>query len=152
MDKSVKFEYLSASGVQHEWELVNWHDDADYIKGIAVPGYGYRTFRKDRVVQWLPENHLITNPAPRKKAKEGKKDRQFEVCFTGWPAPMKTYLLALAEEHGFIVRKSVTANLDFLVAGENAGPKKMQKATDQGVIVLDKQGFSALIFTGEIGS
>lgn len=149
MSKVLRFEYCDSHGNQHEWEVSNWSEDDTYIKGVAIPGYGYRTFRKDRIVQRLDDRHLITNPAPRKQPRQKTKERPFEVCFTGWPAPMKTYLVALAEEHGFIVRKSVTSQLDFLVAGDNAGPKKMQKATDQGILVLDNQGFKNLIFNGE---
>jgi BRCT domain type II-containing protein len=45
---------------------------------------------------------------------------------------------------------SVTRNLAFLCAGENAGPKKLQKANEQGVYILSKDQFVHLIETGEI--
>lgn len=51
---------------------------------------------------------------------------------------------ALIEENGGEVRTAVSGNLDYLIAGENAGSKK-EKAQSLGVTVLDWEGFERFI-------
>jgi len=50
----------------------------------------------------------------------------------------------IIEENGGEVRTAVSGNLDYLLAGENAGSKKA-KAQSLGVTVLDWEGFNNLI-------
>lgn len=52
---------------------------------------------------------------------------------------------ALVEEHGGKNLAAVSANVDFIVAGENMGPAKRQKAEKLGVKILSEQEFMALI-------
>ena len=52
---------------------------------------------------------------------------------------------ALVEEHGGRNLASVSANVDFIVAGENMGPAKRQKAEKLGVTILSEEEFMALI-------
>lgn len=59
-------------------------------------------------------------------------------------------LTTLAGESRLEVVGSVTKNLAFLCAGENAGPAKLAKATEQGVVVLNREQFEHLLETGEI--
>ena len=56
---------------------------------------------------------------------------------------------ALVEEHGGKNLAAVSANVDFIVAGENMGPAKRQKAEKLGVKILTEQEFMALIASGE---
>lgn len=51
---------------------------------------------------------------------------------------------AMIEEHGGEVRTAVSGNLDYLIAGENAGSKK-EKALSLGVKVLGWDGFKVMI-------
>jgi DNA ligase (NAD+) len=51
----------------------------------------------------------------------------------------------LVEEHGGRNLAAVSANVDFIVAGENMGPAKRQKAEKLGVTILNEEEFMALI-------
>ena len=57
---------------------------------------------------------------------------------------------ALVEEHGGKNLAAVSANVDFIVAGENMGPAKRQKAEKLGVKILSEAEFMALIETDEV--
>jgi DNA ligase (NAD+) len=50
----------------------------------------------------------------------------------------------MIEENGGEIRSSVSGNLDYLIAGENAGSKK-EKAQSLGVTVLDWEGLSRIL-------
>ena len=52
---------------------------------------------------------------------------------------------ALVEEHGGKNLAAVSANVDFIVAGENMGPAKRQKAEKLGVKILSEEEFMVLI-------
>ena len=52
---------------------------------------------------------------------------------------------ALVEAHGGRNLAAVSANVDFIVAGENMGPAKRQKAEKLGVTILSEEEFMAMI-------
>ena len=79
-----------------------------------------------------------------------KKDDRYQICFTGVGASEKEALAKIAEDHHFKVVTSVTKELHYLVAGDNAGPAKLKKAADQGTKVLSKEEFLNFLETGEI--
>ena len=56
---------------------------------------------------------------------------------------------ALVEEHGGRNLAAVSANVDFIVAGENMGPAKLQKAQKLGITILSEEEFMALISAAE---
>ena len=56
---------------------------------------------------------------------------------------------ALVEEHGGRNLAAVSANVDFIVAGENMGPAKRQKAEKLGITILSETEFMTLIAEGE---
>ena len=56
---------------------------------------------------------------------------------------------ALVEEHGGKNLAAVSANVDFIVAGDNMGPAKRQKAEKLGVKILTEDEFMALITQAE---
>jgi DNA ligase (NAD+) len=78
------------------------------------------------------------------------KDRRFQVCFTGFGITEKEELALAAELAHLKVVSSVTKDLQYLVAGETAGPAKLQKASQQGTKVLTKSGFLKFLETGEL--
>jgi NAD-dependent DNA ligase len=90
-------------------------------------------------------NWVYTNAAPRK-------DKLIQVCFTGFSASDKASLTVSAVESQLAVVTSVTKDLAFLCAGENAGPAKLSKAKSQGVTVLTRQQFEHLLATGEVAA
>ncbi len=68
-----------------------------------------------------------------------------EVCLTGFETSERPELEAMAERHGYRVAKSVTKDLKILVVGEAPGPKKLQKALDQGVPIMNEEEFTAFL-------
>ncbi|MFR9504332.1 MAG: NAD-dependent DNA ligase LigA [Rikenellaceae bacterium] len=54
-------------------------------------------------------------------------------------------LKKLIEQHGGKVLSGVSANVDYLVAGDKMGPAKSQKAEKLGVTIINEQQFSAMI-------
>lgn len=79
-----------------------------------------------------------------------KRERKLEVCFTGFGVSEKKDLIAQAEDAKLKVVNSVTKKLGILVCGENAGPKKLEKAGAQGATALDAAEFSKFLETGEV--
>ncbi len=61
-------------------------------------------------------------------------------CVTGTFTVSRDEIHQIIEENGGEVRTSVSGNLDYLIAGDNAGSKK-EKAQSLGVTVLDWEGF-----------
>ncbi len=78
------------------------------------------------------------------------KDNRLQVCFTGFCTSKKEELVNLAHDNRFKVVASVTKKLDYLVGGDNAGPKKIEKAESQGIQFLNEPQFINLIKTGEV--
>ena len=56
---------------------------------------------------------------------------------------------ALVEKHGGRNRAAVSANVDFVVAGDNMGPAKRQKAEKLGVRIIDESEFMAMIASAQ---
>lgn len=83
-------------------------------------------------------------------SKSASKDNRFQVCFTGFGLTEKDDLAKVAELAHLRVVSSVTKDLQYLVAGDSAGPVKLQKAKDQGTKVLSKSEFLAFLETGEL--
>lgn len=54
-------------------------------------------------------------------------------------------LKALIEAHGGKNQSGVAANTDFIVAGENMGPAKLQKAQKLGVKIISEQEFMEMV-------
>lgn len=78
------------------------------------------------------------------------KDYTFKVCFTGFKSADKTELTELAETAGMKVVTSVSASLDFLCCGDNAGWAKMKKANESGVPLVRDEQIRLLVETGEL--
>jgi NAD-dependent DNA ligase len=84
---------------------------------------------------------------PSKKDPEKNKP---QICFTGFRPAEKEQLFEYAKNKGMKIVKSVTKKLSFLCIGENAGPSKIRKATEQNVIILDDKQFVKMLETGEL--
>ncbi len=59
----------------------------------------------------------------------------------------RTELQNLIKNHGGKVVSSISAKLDFLVAGDKMGPSKLEKATKLGVKMINEQEFAEMIQT-----
>ncbi len=126
-----------------------------YFKAFDLNAKGVRLFRTDRIeyidgvmpewVEALPMHGIYR----REKSEDQLK---IKVHFTGFPRKdVLPFLQKSAADAGILVRKSVTNDLDFLVTGYNAGPKKLEKARGlKKCIILTEEGFLNLLETGEI--
>lgn len=74
----------------------------------------------------------------------------FKVCFTGFSKADKAGLTELAESAGMKVVTGVSASLDFLCCGDNAGWSKMKKANELGVPLVRDEQIRLLVETGEL--
>jgi DNA ligase (NAD+) len=54
-------------------------------------------------------------------------------------------LKALIENNGGKNASSISAKTHYVVAGENMGPAKLEKATQLGIPILDEHGFLELL-------
>ena len=59
-------------------------------------------------------------------------------------------LKELIEIHGGRNLAAVSANVDYIVAGENMGPAKLKKAEKLGVKIISEEDFIAMIGSDEI--
>lgn len=136
----------------------------NHIQAYCMNADAVRTFRKDRVLEWLKPDADIDarlayhrschpDPEPRKKTDRVFKPAHLpDVCFTGFNKDDKNRLTKVAKENGLVVRSSVTKSLDILCCGYNAGPKKLQEAREKDTMILNEKEFIALATTGEIFS
>lgn len=101
-----------------------------------------------RIVERLREAGLqfeIKDKVQTSNALEGK-----SVVISGkFVGRSRDDMKALVEEHGGRNLAAVSANVDFIVAGENMGPAKLQKAQKLGITILSEEEFMALISSAE---
>jgi len=79
-----------------------------------------------------------------------QRELSLTILFTGFKAADKKRLEGLANTSKFTIRKSVSHELTFIVAGDNAGPTKLADARHEGATVLTEAQFIQLIETGEL--
>ncbi len=148
------FIYQDAKGNITKREITAISSSEEYIQGICKKSNNIRTFRKDRILEYITdineinsklEHFVKANPAPR-QANTTLPD----ICFTGFKKEDKDKLIKIATEKNLTIRSSVTKKLSFLCCGYNAGPKKIETARKQGVIVLNEKQFIAMLETGEL--
>lgn len=155
------FVYKDAEGDITERVVRVTGETSQYLEGICLDRGSLRTFRKDRIVQFLDgaEDH----PKPKRsqaRSEVVRTDRSsveinkswvgLEVCFTGFKSDEKSELEQLAIQNDLRVRKTVTKGLDFLCAGKKAGPSKLSKAKANGARILSEEDFRHFLETGEV--
>jgi len=126
-----------------------------YYKAYDINAGGVRSFRVDRIKfkNGIAPDWLSELPMHDEYLYQSREDQlKLAVCFTGFPRKdALPFLQQQAIDAGMVVRKSVTNDLDVLVTGYNAGPKKLEKAHALvNCIILSEEGFLNLIETGEI--
>lgn len=148
--QNLRFVYEDARGNLSTRELRAWNATARYIKGYCVERDALRTFRRDRVIEFLQGEELLdTAHAPAVRPSTPKAG-PLEILFTGFGEETRRELEADAELEGMKVRKTLTKNLDFLCAGPNAGPRKMAEASERQITVMDEDEFWEFIDTGAL--
>lgn len=153
-----RFVYQNANGVTTKRELISLTESDDYISGIQRLDNGMRTFSKSRIQKVLHtdsdwDNCPYPEPEARfdnRKQSTRQKEVKPEIAFTGFTSVKRSVLESLATESGMQVRKNITKNLGFLCTGPNAGPMKVAKASDMGIVTMDEDEFLWFVDTGEI--
>lgn len=148
------FEYTNAKKEFSRYELINWKEEGFYLTGMCSD-HKIRRFRKDRVNQYLTYEEALNRPftpPPPKIKKDIPPDSRLQVLFTGFTKALRTELEEKAESTGLRVMKTraVGPNLDFLIFGATAGPKKLSKAMEQETYIVSESQFHVLIETGEL--
>lgn len=151
-DGRLRFMYEDANGNTTVREVSGFEDDGVYIEGYCHSRQALRTFRRDRVVEFLEGEELLGPMIdPEAFVEEPFADRPgMEILFTGFGEDERFDLESDAEDAGLEVRKTVTKNLAFVCAGPRAGASKLAKAREQGCLILDKRQLKHMLLTGEI--
>ncbi|WP_147285445.1 BRCT domain-containing protein [Phocoenobacter uteri] len=159
----IEFDYVDYHGNPTRRKVRVREVDETYLEGYDLNRRDTRTFKLERIgdeiieletglistkEDWLRDNYDIELDDLDDDFKEylnldsKYNDPTLEVCFTGFKKADREELELDAELTGdFIVRKSVTQNLDILVCGSNAGPTKKAQAERQGVLILSEDEF-----------
>lgn len=145
---NLRFVYENAEGELSTRELRSWNASGQYIKGYCLASSAIRTFRRDRVLEFLDGEALLEAASTASAPIASAPDRPMEILFTGFKTDIRQELEKEAELEGMVVRKSLTKNLDFLCAGPNAGPRKLSEAKGKGVTVMDEAAFLEFLNTG----
>lgn len=134
-----------------------------YLEGFCQERLDSRTFRTDRIRGDLTDmatgelmsiRHLLASVRersamtfkPKPAATRRRSTHRHEaVLFTGFSAKRRAELEAVAETAGWEVRTTVSATLDYLVAGPRGGPGKIAKADELSVCVVDEDTFLSLV-------
>lgn len=165
----LRFAYINAKGTKTRRELITWQQNNHYIRGIQSIDNGFRTFRKDQIIEmyydqkefeqsiypdaekgilkWNGQKMVYYSPSQLIKI---IKENYPEIAFTGFLAKARAQLEQQAKEAGLCVRKTVTVNLNYLCTGYNAGPSKVMKALAMGIVIMDEEAFKWMMETGEI--
>ncbi|WP_281223077.1 hypothetical protein [Photobacterium sanguinicancri] len=144
--------------------IVNKNEEPTHVQGWCAVNSSPRTLRVDRILDIhdsLEEAKEFFAKAERELKLNGVEFKTpqptrlsspdtMDVCFTGFSKSDKSDLTTMAAEQSMLVRQSVTKHLDILCYGYNAGPKKLEKALDQGVMILNRLQFENLLSTGEV--
>ena len=100
-----------------------------------------------RIIERLRKAGLQTEAAHKALDSESLAGKNFVITgrFSGHS---RDELKELIEAHGGKNLAAVSANVDFLVAGEKIGPAKLQKATKLGVRLISEEELLAMIASG----
>jgi len=149
----LRFRYRNAKGEITERSVLRWVEVGNYIRGIDASEEVFKTFRKDRIIEYFDGCESMLGepqPDPPSLGSRATNAAKPQIVFTGFPRAQRDTLEEAARSAGLDVRQSVTKGCLFLVAGPNAGPSKTEKARKQGVYILTEPQFLALLRTGEL--
>lgn len=151
---SLSFIYRNAAGTTSQRVVSQWQEIGHYIKGFSEGDGAIRSFRKDRIVQYLEacDAKLVIpfSAPPPKPSREKHIDERPQILFTGFAKVQRATLEARSVSAGLRVCQSVTTQLAYLCCGPNAGPAKVEKARQQRVFVLSEAELHLLLETGEL--
>ena len=149
----LRFIYTNAAGETSERTLTRWKENSLYIQGCTETDTLPRTFRKDRVQEYLEGvDQLLFDLAPPAPAPAPKapSDVRPKILFTGFKAADRQRLEAWSEVNGLRVMKSKSPFLSFLCVGANAGPSKVEAAREAGAFIVSEHELVWILETGEL--
>ncbi len=165
MSQNISFNYRNSKGEESHFSIYLLKSYEYYFSGRTLDTNEYRTFKKERVIQYDNDSESIIakQPIEEVKAFDGNPlafiksynpNQLFEVCFTGFKKADKTRLIEIAKNNNMYIASDVTTNLGILVCGYNAGPKKIERALNSArtVEIMDEAEFLHFIETGEVKS
>lgn len=164
------FVYMNAHKEVGAHSVSNIKDDGFYFRGYCLEKGKIVTFRHDRVIRYfddiqLAENYLKNFPTEIYAEFDEKINSQRHIqtpnnlkqsitfCFSGFKKDRKEYLAQLIEEKRLRTVMDMSKSVDFLVIDETSktvGPRKLAKATEYGIQVINEQQFLLMLETGEI--
>lgn len=149
----LRFIYTNASGETRERTLTRWNENTVYIQGRNETDMLPRTFRKDRVNEYLEgADQLLFDQAPPAPvpAPKAQADDRPKILFTGFKAADRQRLEIWAEANGLRVMRSKSPFLSFLCVGANAGPSKVEAAREAGAFIVSEDELVWILETGEL--
>lgn len=147
----LSFRYRDANGDVSERIIRNWDSDGEYIEGYCQTARAPRTFRVDRVIEYLrPEDAELGSPTAADQGKTRQAKRGMSILFTGFSKAERKELEELAEAAGLRPRTTVTQDLLVLCIGPRAGHNKIRAAEDVGASILSRDRFERMLETGEV--
>lgn len=164
ISNQIQFGYTDAGGNYTFRNVRVLSVDSEYLEARDLDKKSDRTFRVERIddeiidletgeivskLNWLKQYNVTQikhkEPIYTSHWDEPIVAPKIEICFTGFTKAKRAELEKKAEENGYLVRKSVTLNLNYLVCGKTAGPSKIAKANDSGVVILTEDEFLNLL-------
>ncbi|WP_295936527.1 NAD-dependent DNA ligase LigA [uncultured Alistipes sp.] len=126
--------------------------EADEVGGrIADAIIEYFADEKNHtIIHRLREAGLQFESEARTLASESLIGKSFVV--SGKFSRSRDELKELIELHGGRNLAAVSANVDYIIAGENMGPAKLKKAEKLGVEIISEEDFITLIDNGEVNA
>lgn len=164
ISNKIQFGYTDAGGNYTFRNVRVLSVDSEYLEARDLDKKSDRTFRVERIddeiidletgeivskLNWLKQYNVTKikhkEPIYTSHWDEPIVAPKIEICFTGFTKAKRAELEEKAEKNGYLVRKSVTLNLNYLVCGKTAGPSKIAKANDSGVVILTEDEFLNLL-------
>jgi NAD-dependent DNA ligase len=149
----LSFSYKDSKGQVSERRLTRWKENSVHIQGHSEGDTFYRTFRKDRVIEYFSSSeYLKFDNAPLAPViiSIDPADVRGEILFTGFLAADRLKLEALAEKKGLRVVKTPTKALAFLCTGKTAGWTKVKAASEKGAFILTEAQLLEVFETGDV--
>lgn len=155
MQKNQKahFLYCTADGVVSQYSLFITGTGDNYIEGRCIEASAFRRFLKHRIIKFY-EHEKSMNESENTVMDDYCKwlAKKMEISFYGFDQQIEKELQKKAEINNFIVKASVTKELDILCVGPHATPntQKINKAISVGADLLTKEQFLHFLDSGEI--
>ncbi|GAA5099115.1 hypothetical protein [Wohlfahrtiimonas larvae] len=152
---TINFIYQDSEGNTTKRSVIIKSVDYEYFTGICLDRHAERTFKKDRVVEYLGNaKQLLQNFVPTKKKKSAPKKNTkspaLTINFVGFSDDEQMLLEALAKPYNLKVLKTQTKTLFAIITNEELPEKQAERATENGTLIMNKEQFLHFLETGEV--